>query len=139
MQLSICLTGKDRNRHYVDEEFESSKGRATQKRNITPGTHKASAGYGETCRWMDLMERVIGIPGRKKVGRRVLDDPSTGHAPDRSRYFIRSRAIFSKQATDDKRWEMDHREVASRVSERPFVVDARHDQGMFRMQKYCNI
>lgn len=75
---------------------------------------------------MDLVERVIGVPRRKKIGWRVLDDPSTGHAPDRSRYFTRSRAIFSKQATDNGRWEMDHREAEDR--EDPVVVE-----GEFRM------
>jgi len=74
----------------------SSRGRATQKRNITPGTHKGSAAYDETDDGrISLVGRVIGIPGHKKVRRGVLDDPSsTGHAPDRSRYFIRSYDIF---------------------------------------------
>lgn len=100
----------------MDEELESPRGEPPRSGNITPGTHKASAAYGETDDgWISCMDRVIGIPGRKKVRRRVLDDRSTGHAPDRSRYFTRSRAIFSKQATDDGRWEMDHREVTSRI------------------------
>jgi len=46
-------------------------------------------------------ERAIGILRHKKV-RRVLDNPtSTGHAPDRSRYFIRGCDIF--QADDRRR------------------------------------
>jgi len=79
-------------------------GWATQKRNITPRIHEASTAH-ERDGWCDeriSTKRAIGIPRHKKVRHRVLDDPtSTGHAPDRSRYFIRSCDIF--QAGDRRR------------------------------------
>lgn len=83
------------------------EGRTSQKRNITPGTHKGSAAYSETDDGRISLSLSLSLSWglTKKLCRGVLDDPSpsTGHAPDRSRYFIRSCELFSKQATDDGR------------------------------------